>query len=354
MKKRYQCKITVGRRPNGTLLRKTFYSYKSVKDAKKRAELWQIEEKAAQMAGTTVIGEEITFSVWAARWLDIYKKPTVSFKTYRDTYVNNVQKYLLPYFQQMPLQSIKPTDIKAFFASMSSYSQSLVDKLFLILNSLFETAVDDDYCTKNPCRNIRPKGIRAKEKQTYTEQERDILMQYAREHKYGLMIRILLECGLRPGELLGLAKEDFDTGRKTLHVQRAVSLDSHGNLSVGSPKTVQSDRIIPISAELAEAVSDLAQNGLIFVNAKGQLLSEQAFVRNRYNVFFRDLNAQRTAPIQKLSPYCMRHTCATLLYNKTKDIYALSKFLGHASIEITASTYVHADVEALRDHLLVV
>lgn len=353
-KKRYQHKITIGKKPDGTLLRKTFYSYKSKKDAKRKAEEWKIEQKACSLAGVTLPGEDMPFSSWAAYWLEVYKKPNVSNKTYCDTYLKNTQRYIIPYFKETPLQSIRPVDIKTFFAFMSTYSQSLLNKLRIILNGLFESAADNEYCIKNPCRNIHPKGKKAKEKKTYTKKENDVLIQYARNHHYGLMIWILLECGLRPGELLGLKKKDFDIKNKTLHVCRAVSSDENGKPMLGPPKTEQSDRVLPISAELAKAIKNTLQNDLLFVTKRGNLFTEQSFVRNRYNVFFKDLNADRKVPIKKLSPYCMRHTCATLLYNKTKDIYALSKFLGHASIEITASTYVHTDVEQLREHLNVI
>lgn len=55
--------------------------------------------------------------------------------------------------------------------------------------------------------------------------------------------------------------------------------------------------------------------------------------------------------IPSLSPHELRHTCGTLLYARTKNIYAVSKFLGHANINITAKIYVHNDVDTLRESL---
>ena len=43
-------------------------------------------------------------------------------------------------------------------------------------------------------------------------------------------------------------------------------------------------------------------------------------------------------------PLELRHTCGPLLYARTKNIYAASKFLGHANINLTAKIYVHSDV----------
>lgn len=55
--------------------------------------------------------------------------------------------------------------------------------------------------------------------------------------------------------------------------------------------------------------------------------------------------------IEKLNPHELRHTCGTLLYQRTKNIYAVSKFLGHADIKITTDTYIHDDIDMLRDEL---
>lgn len=356
MKKQFQHKITIGRNLDGTAIRKAFYSSKSKSDAKKKAEAWLVNQKAHQIAGVSITDENILFDSWARHWLEVYKKPTVSAKTYNDTYLQNVEKYLIPYFSSAPLRSIKPVDITAFFSTKTGFSQSLLDKLRLCLNQIFEAAIDNDYCSKNPCRKISPKGNKAKAMDTYTKDERDTLIEYAKFHRYGIMIWILLECGLRPGELLGLKKSDFNIKNKVLRISRAVSEDENKKPIIGPPKTDQSIRSLPISTELAAAINNIEtdSDSLLFCTQNGGIMSERSFTRNRYNVFFEDLNKVRNKPIRKLNPYAMRHTCATLNYEKSKDIYALSKFLGHASVEITASTYVHTNVEQLRKHLKVV
>jgi integrase len=39
--------------------------------------------------------------------------------------------------------------------------------------------------------------------------------------------------------------------------------------------------------------------------------------------------------ISKITCHSLRHTAATLLYQKTKDIYAVSKVLNHHSVKVT-------------------
>ena len=55
--------------------------------------------------------------------------------------------------------------------------------------------------------------------------------------------------------------------------------------------------------------------------------------------------------VRRFTPHEYRHTCGTLLYRRTKNIYAVAKFLGHSDVVITTKIYVHNDVEALRADL---
>ena len=55
--------------------------------------------------------------------------------------------------------------------------------------------------------------------------------------------------------------------------------------------------------------------------------------------------------IPRLSPHELRHTCGTALRRRGVDIYTIQQYLGHRDIEVTANTYVHSEVEALRSAL---
>ena len=47
----------------------------------------------------------------------------------------------------------------------------------------------------------------------------------------------------------------------------------------------------------------------------------------------------------KFSMYVLRHTRGTLLYEDTKDILLVSRFLRHKNISITSRFYVHTKAE---------
>lgn len=352
---RYEVKITIGKNLKGEPERKSFYSTVSIEDAKKQAEEYVLNNKVANITGKGAINREVTFAEWANIWLEKYKKDAVKRNTYVSTYERPVRISLIPHFGKAYLSMIKPADIQKFILEQSKiYSESQVDKRLLCLNNIFESAIENELCYKNPAKKIKGKSkVESKELNTYTQEEVNRILEFSNGHKYGLYIRILLELGLRCSELLGLKWTDFNLQNKTVAIERATtSVDYRAYTDV--PKSHSSIRTLPISTELYNILSESQplKNEFIVSSTKtiGHPLTPSAFVKDRYKKFFNDL--QKEYPrIVKLRPHELRHTCGTLLYNKTGDIYAVSKYLGHSDINITTKLYVHNDVETMRKHL---
>ena len=82
----YEVKVTVGRKVNGTLIRKSFYSSVSKADAKKKAERYLIEKEVAERTIGQFVDQDVTFKEWAIKWLETYKKGKVKGNTYSGTY----------------------------------------------------------------------------------------------------------------------------------------------------------------------------------------------------------------------------------------------------------------------------
>ena len=346
MSTKYQHKIELPKEPSGRRHRKTFYSNKSKADAKRKAEEWLVRNRAEALAGIRA-ASTMLFSDWAEKWLEYYKKPDVSERTYLDTYEFNLYKHILPAFGDMMISEIKPIHIKTFLAKYASKSKSLKKKLKMILSAIFEDAIDNELITSNPCRKIKITGEEDKRKETYTAEECRKILDYADTHRFGLAISIMLQCGLRPSELLALRKSDFDLQAKTLTISKALVKAQNG-VKIDKTKTKKSYRTIPIPDRLAAKMATIKGNkgNYLFLTQNGTFMDERNFTHYRYDIFFRDL--EKDCGIRRLPPYSLRHTCATVLYEQTGDIFAVSKYLGHANITVTSKTYVHENVEALR------
>lgn len=178
-------------------------------------------------------------------------------------------------------------------------------------------------------------------------------MRYAISHPDGHYIILLLCLGIRGGELCALRWEDIDLDERVVRVNKSVT--KVDNLPVVDvPKTESSIRVLPISRSFAKYLSQFSnRKGYIVTDQEGNIMLPEKFQRNRYKKFMAGYiqSLGEGAETEILNPHELRHTCGTLLYQRTKNIYAISKFLGHSNIGITASIYVHDNLDMLRDGL---
>lgn len=335
---------------NGKKVRKSFYSYVSVADCEKQFENYLISINSA----ANVINSNMPLGEWALKWLDIYKKGKVKESTYKSSYERPVVSHIIPGLGNKMLSSIRGIDINAFMTEIAKkYSASTVSKVKNCLYDMFERAVENDLCIKNPCKNITVKSSRVPEdKRTYPEDVVNSILDFATTAEDGIYIKILLILGLRCSELCGLKYADFDFDANVVHIQRAAT-DLNGSVVVDVPKSKGSLRTLPISDSFARELRDRlpqSRSGYILPAQRSAScpLNPKNFIV-RYNRFFRRYaDYIDAANFDALSPHELRHTCGTLLYKKTGDIYAVSKYMGHSAIAVTAKYYVHSDAEVLR------
>lgn len=341
----YECKITIGRDITGKPIRKSFLSKISKADAKKKAEAYKVQKAAEMMVGEVVTDEQ-SLSRWADQWLEAYKSGRED-ATY-SSYERPIRLYIKPYFGDTLLKDIYPISIRNFYASLpAGRSQSFYHKVYLSLNGLLESAVENNKIRRNPHRGIEPtKGKPPAVKRTYTQDERDKLLAAAQTHSDGIDIILLLTLGLRREELLALRWEDIDLIHKSVKIDKAVKITRNGGAVIGSTKNEASIRVLPIMDDLAAYLSRYQRTGYVCCAPSGGSWNPNTWAQRYYNPLMEQICNSLHLPV--LNPHELRHTCGTLLYQATGDIYAVSKYLGHASIEITAKIYVHSNLESLR------
>lgn len=354
----YEVKVTVGHNFDGSLIRKSFYSTISKSDAKAKAEAYKINQAVAEQTGDAFVSGKLTFSNAAKKWLESVR-PTLSDSAYNN-YEVAIRLHLEPVFKNALINNIKPIDIQNYFNKISSDTPlESMKKYKNCLNGIFKMAVDNDYCHKNPCENVKLTSYAENvEKQVYTKQQAYLISRYARTHKDGLGIILMLEYGIRKGELLGLKNSDIDFENKTLHIQRSVAdvknkYTGKVEVKINPPKNLQSDRIIPLKKITIEMLKDI-RDGYIIANKKGNAYSPHNWTKRNYNNFMTDMQnnyKKYGINIPILNPHELRHTRATLWVNEGKSLFAVAAILGHSDLKMLQQRYAHKDVESVRDLL---
>lgn len=349
----YEIKVTVGKDPQGRPIRKSFYSTISKADAKAKAEAYKVAQTVKEITGESPEPSAETFRVWAMRWLETYKKGSVSQHTYNFTYKTPIQKYMIPYFGSAKMVSIRPVDVQGYFNTVNNdgepFSESILKKHKMILNAIFQAAIDNDVCYKNPVKNITFTQCQEKQKRpVYNAKQVETLRAYAAE-KSAHSIVILIGTGLRRGELCGLRWEDVDLENQCIHVRQAVSQTS-GKVTIGKPKTKTSVRSIPIAKDLCDYLGSMPRDGVYVIKALDgtEPITPHSF-SDWFERFMRDFSDE--TGLAKLTPHELRHTYGTVLRERGVDIYTIQKVMGHSDISVTASVYVHNDLDVLKRNM---
>ena len=348
----YEVKITVGKNFDGTLIRKSFRSSVSKADARAKAEKYKIEQAVYDRTGEAPDPKAVTFEYWANKWLETYKHGVVKEHTYNFTYKSNIDNYLIPYFKKARISDIKQIDIQKYFNSVKNkngepLAKSTLDKHKIILKSMFDSAIDNDLCYKNPVKNIKYQHISDfNVRNVYTKNQAEQAEKYAKKHKR-IDIVIMLNTGIRRSELLGLKWNDIDFDNNTIHIQRSV-VQTKGKIIIGEPKTATSNRIIPISKDFCKYLKDNINDNQYVIGTADKPQSPSTYAKS-FSIFMKKLSEETGLP--ELTPHELRHTYGTILRESGVDIYTIQKTMGHSDISITADIYVHNDIDVLRRQL---
>jgi integrase len=359
----FDVKKTIGHKLNGDPIRKDFYSKISRSDASRQGDKWIIAHKVAEQTGKAFIEKNVTFSKWAQKWLEVYKKPNVDGNTYHLTYEQNVNNHLIPYFGKADIKSIKPIDVQEFFDKNSHYSDSVLKKLHMCLNGIFETAIENDICLKNPVKHISIKSKRKKNvKHVYSDKQIDKVKALCKLRMPE--VYVLLCTGVRRGELLGFEWTDFNAKGKCISVNRALADVQNGvkkeenqrlqNLVVPgikeNPPKWNSYRTIPLDNGCVSLIDSLPRNGkYIFPYKGGDPQSPNTWSQKLKRCMIEMHKADPDIPV--LSAHELRHTFGTMLRRHGVDIYTIQKVMGHKDIKMTSEIYVHNELDTLRKGL---
>lgn len=294
-----------------------------------------------------------TVKEWALHWLEIYCKPKVAFGTHKD-YKMFVNNHIIPAIGDLKFKEVKPAHIARLYADAKNskgqrLSRSALEKIKIALSGIFETAVDNGYCGKNPVIKVKLPDKEPKKILIFSREQMGEIVKYLAEHEYGAYIALLLYTGLRIGEMLGLMWADVDTENLCFNIRRSLKLTENGKEITPRTKN-KKERIIPYDEMLKKHLDTIPRTGLYVIarEADGVFTHHtHASFDKIYYKFFDDLNAALNEPLPRMTPHKCRHTFATYMLKSGADIRYVQAILGHSTIS-TTEIYTHVETEDLR------
>lgn len=168
------------------------------------------------------------------------------------------------------------------------------------------------------------------EMETWTPEEFSIFRKCVENELYGIYFEVLYWTGARRGEILALTKDCVEENG-TLKINKSIKSFKRG---IKSPKTRSSFREIELDKMTFEHMKPLLKTPGAYVFGGEQTLSLTNIAR-KFN------EAIKKAGIKKIRLHDLRHSHATMLINNGANIVAVSKRLGHSSVDQTLKTYTH-------------
>lgn len=143
-----------------------------------------------------------SFHSFAMFYFETFRKEAVVPQTYKSD-LGRYNRYLQPYFKEIPLKRIVPNDCKKLLDPIEeSGKEKTAEELYSLLNSIFKSAIAHNLIERNPIATVLKPAHESVSSIALTKEEEMILLTKSKaEPLFELAFALALYTGLRPNEL---------------------------------------------------------------------------------------------------------------------------------------------------------
>jgi site-specific recombinase XerD len=212
------------------------------------------------------------------------------------------------------------TDFLSFLSSLQSYRPRTLNRIISTLSSFYRFLKAQEAVESNPLDGFERPRVKGQELVYMKHSQVIELLASIEDVRDRLIVRTIYATGVRVSELSGIRVEDIDFGGHTIRVKgkggkiRTVFIDGE---TLDEIRTFVGER----------------REGPLFPGQMGKPISPRTiqFIFRKY------------AP-PGITPHKLRHSYASELYTRSRNLRVVQENLGHTSIK-TTEIYLHTDVE---------
>lgn len=348
--------------PDGTEKSKSFPDRQ-----KRKAEEWLTRIEADMDAGQYIDPKagQIVFRDYGEKWLGGLTTDLGS----QEVVCRRIRLHAFPYLGTRPMGSFKPEHMRTWLNALQSavpngtYRRAIYDSV----SSLFNAAVDDGVIKSNPChaQSVKPPTPEQRLIVPWTE-DRVLTVRSGMPDRYAATMDAGGGCGLRQGEVLGLAEDNLDFKTGWVHVRQQIKRvggtlvfapPKRGKLrdaplsdAVGTGLQEHMDSFPPVAVTLPWKTPNgpLVTRKLVFTSTVGKAIWRSYFDDYVWKPALAHAGVipprepgQRYAAAPDDGMHALRHFYASVVLEAGGSIKALSTYLGHSDPGFTLRIYTH-------------
>ena len=358
---KFQIRFQYGRGENGA------YRYKRISASTQKEVYRRYDEFLLRhgMASNSIVEKQSVYS-YVKNWGELYYKSTVKEQTYIG-FLNALESRIKPFdIAKMQMTNISIDMLQRYIQELlvAGYSRDTICKTWRYLSRCLQNGIDKGELSSIPLKLIKlpaEENVTKKRKEiipfSFTDIEKlksESTKQFSNgkpKYLYGNAILLLLNTGLRIGELLALTWSDIDLKNNYISVNKTLQIIQDKNQCsnkktkeiVGPPKTIRSKRRVVINKTAKDILLQIKKSNKYHCEKTDRVILSSKFTtpsKRNISRCLEEITKNAEISINSGALHRLRHTYATMFINMGIPISFISNQLGHAKESTTRNIYI--------------